>query len=130
MKILVVENDPTSLKLTADVLQMDGHVVMLAVSADQAIESVQTVRPDVILLDLNLPHIEGLAVARQCRKLPATRNVPIVAVTAYPMEFGHVEALAAGCDDYIQKPINTRTLSDRLEALVATKANPEVARNS
>jgi len=130
MKILVVENDPTSLKLTADVLQMDGHVVMLAVSADQAIESVQTVRPDVILLDLNLPHIEGLAVARQCRKSHATRNVPIVAVTAYPMEFGHVEALAAGCDDYIQKPINTRTLSDRLEALVATKANPEVARNS
>ena len=130
MKILVVENDPTSLKLTADVLQMDGHVVMLAVSADQAIESVQTVRPDVILLDLNLPHIEGLAVARQCRKSAGMRNVPIVAVTAYPMEFGHVDALAAGCDDYIQKPINTRTLSDRLEALVAAKANPEVARNS
>jgi len=130
MKILVVENDPTSLKLTAEVLQMDGHVVMLAISADQAIESIKTVRPDVILLDLNLPNVEGLAVARQCRKDHSMRRVPIVAVTAYPLNYAREDALAAGCDDYIQKPINTRTLAKRLEELVAAKANLEVARNS
>lgn len=121
MKILLVENDSASLKLACDILQLGGHVVMLAVSADQAIETVQTVRPDVILLDLKLPHIEGLAVARYCRRDPALVDIPIVAVTAYPLDYSWKDARDVGCDDYIQKPLNTRTLTERLERLARTR---------
>lgn len=123
MKILIIEDDPISLKLASEVLQMDGHVVMLAASADQAIESIKAVRPDIILLDIRLRGIKGLAVARQCREDENYRDIPIVAVTAYPHSFAKDEAFAAGCDDYIVKPYDTRTLSERLEKLVALKAN-------
>jgi CheY-like chemotaxis protein len=122
MKILIIEDDPTSLKLTSEVLQTGGHVVMLATTADQAIYSLKAVRPDVILLDLRLPGIKGLAVARQCREEHATRDVPIIAVTAYSAEYGKDEALKAGCDAYIIKPINTRTLLQQIEDAVAAKA--------
>ena len=125
MKILIIEDDPVSLKLTSEVLQSGGHVVMLATSADQAIYSLKAVRPDVILLDLRLPGIKGLGVARQCREEPATREIPIIAVTAFLAEFHKDDAIRAGCDAYIVKPINTRTLLQQIEDVVASKAkNP------
>jgi two-component system cell cycle response regulator len=121
MKILIVEDDPTSLKLTADVLQSGGHVVMLATSADQAVFSVKAVRPDVILLDLRLPGIKGLAVASQVRGESSTQNIPILAITSFSEEYGKDEAIRAGCDAYIVKPINTRTLLQEIEDVVAAK---------
>ena len=122
MKILVIEDDPTSLKLASEVLQAGGHVVMLALTADHAIYSLKAVKPDVILLDLRLPGIKGLAVARQCREDPATREIAIIAITAFSQEYGQNNALEAGCDAYIVKPINTRTLLQQIETVVATKA--------
>ena len=121
MKILIIEDDPTSLKLSSEVLQAGGHVVMLATSADQAIYSIKAVKPDIILLDVRLPGIKGLAVARQCREEPETQDVPIIAITAFSKEYGRAEALRAGCDAYIVKPINTRTLSQQIEDVVAAK---------
>jgi CheY-like chemotaxis protein len=121
MKILVIEDDPTSLKLASEVLQTGGHVVMLAISADHAIYSIQAVKPDVILLDLSLPGIKGLAVARQCRAEPANRDIAIIAVTAFSQEYGKKNALEAGCDAYIVKPINTRTLLQQIEEVVTAK---------
>ena len=122
MKILIIEDDPTSLKLTSEVLQTGGHVVMLATTADQAIHSLKAVRPDVILLDLRLPGIKGFGVARQCREEPATRDVPIIAITAFSAEYGRDDATKAGCDAYIVKPINTRTLLQLIEEVVTAKA--------
>jgi CheY-like chemotaxis protein len=122
MKILIIEDDPTSLKLASEVLQAGGHVVMLAVSADQAIHSIRMVKPDVILLDMRLPGIKGTGVARQCREEIATRNIPIIAVTAFSGEHNKEEAMKAGCDAYITKPINTRTLLQQMEDVVAAKA--------
>jgi len=97
-------------------------MVMLAISADQAIQSINTVKPDAILLDLRLKGIRGLAVARQCREDPGTRNIPILAVTAYSNEYDERAAAKAGCDAYITKPINIHTLSQQIEAVVAAKA--------
>jgi two-component system, cell cycle response regulator len=122
MKILIIEDDPTSLKLASEVLQAGGHVVMLATSADQAICSINAVKPDIILLDLRLPGIKGIAVARQCREQPSTHDIPIIAITAFTADYGMDEALQAGCDAYINKPINTRTLLTKIEEVVATKA--------
>lgn len=121
MKILIIEDDPTSLKLTSEVLQAGGHVVMLAASADQAIYSIKAVKPDIILLDVRLPGIKGLAVARQCREERETHDLPIIAITEFSEEYGRDEALKAGCDAYIVKPINIRTLSQQIEDVVAAK---------
>lgn len=121
MKILIIEDDPSSLKLASEVLQAGGHVIMLATSADQAILSIKAVKPDVILLDMRLPGIKGQAVARQCREGMATCDIPIIAVTAFPEAYGKEEALKAGCDAYITKPINTRTLLQQIETVVAAR---------
>jgi CheY-like chemotaxis protein len=128
MKILIIEDDPTSLKLTSEVLQAGGHVVMLAASADQAIYSIKAVKPDIILLDVRLPGIKGLAVARQCREEPETHGVPIIAITAFSEEHSRDEAMKAGCDAYIVKPINTRTLSQQIEDVVAAKVKSAVSK--
>jgi two-component system cell cycle response regulator len=127
MKILIIEDDPVSLKLASEVLQTGGHIIMLAASADQAIRSINAVIPDVILLDLRLPGIRGMGVARQCREDPRTREVPIVAVTAFSSDYGRAEALEAGCDAYLVKPINTRTLLDQIDEVVAAKAQQLLA---
>ena len=121
MKILVIEDDPTSLKLASEVLQTGGHVVMLATTADQAIHSIKAVRPEVILLDLRLPGIKGFGVARQCREEPATHDIPIIAITAFSAEYGRDQAREAGCDAYIVKPINTRLLATQMAAALKGK---------
>jgi CheY-like chemotaxis protein len=123
MKILIIEDDPVSLKLASEVLQAGGHVVMLAASADQAVYSIKALTPDVILLDLRLPGIKGLAVARQCREELVTRNIPIIAVTAFSADYGRDDALKAGCDAYLIKPINTRTLLQQIEDVARAKTN-------
>jgi CheY-like chemotaxis protein len=121
MKILIIEDDPASLKLTSEVMQAGGHIVMLATSADQAMYSIKAIRPDVILLDLRLPGIKGFAVASQCREEPATRDIPVIAITSFSEEYAKDEALKSGCDAYIIKPINTRTLLQQVEDVVAAK---------
>ena len=121
MKILIIEDDPISLKLTSEVLQTGGHVIMLAASADQAIRSINAVTPDVILLDLRLPGIKGIGVARQCREETSTRDIPIIAVTAFTSDYGRADAIKAGCDAYLVKPINTRTLLQQVDEVVAAK---------
>jgi DNA-binding response OmpR family regulator len=94
---------------------------MLAASADQAICSINAITPDVILLDLRLPGIKGVGVARQCREEVRTHDIPIIAVTAFSSDYGRVDALEAGCDAYFVKPINTRTLLRQVEEVVAAK---------
>jgi two-component system, cell cycle response regulator len=121
MKILIIEDDPVSLKLASEVLHAGGHIIMLAASADQAIRSINAITPDVILLDLRLPGIRGIGVARQIREDAGTCDIPIIAVTAFSSEYGRTAALAAGCDAYIVKPINTRTLLQQVNEAVAAK---------
>jgi two-component system cell cycle response regulator len=121
MKILIIEDDPTSLKLASEVLQAGGHVIMLAASADQAILSIKAAKPDVILLDMRLPGIKGVGVARQCREEALTHDIPIIAVTAFSSEYGQDDAMNAGCDAYLIKPINTRTLLQQIDDVVAAK---------
>lgn len=128
MKILIIEDDPASLKLTSEVVQGGGHVVMLATSADQAIYSLKAVRPDVILLDLRLPGIKGFAVAGQCRKELGTADISIIAITSFSEEYGKDQALKAGCDAYIVKPINTRTLLKQIEDAVAARTKASLSK--
>ena len=117
MKILVIEDHPTQLKLAHVVLSAAGHQVSDATAAEQAFAAIKADRPQIILLDLALPDMDGLTLARRLKADPATRDIHIVAVTAYPEEYSKAAALAAGCNAYIVKPINTRKLSDQLSAI-------------
>jgi len=117
MNILVIEDDPTDRKLFSVVLGTGGHRVLEQASAEAALENVKAGRPEVILLDLNLPGMNGLALARQLKADPDTRAIPLVAVTAAPELFSREAALAAGCDAFILKPIDTRKLPEAVATL-------------
>ncbi len=115
VKILVVEDDRIDLKLMGAVLQINGHMVLSDTSAEAAATTVAASLPDVILLDLQLPGIDGLAFLKQLRGDPRTAGIPVVAVTAFTDTYRRDELLAAGCDAFLVKPINTRELARQLE---------------
>lgn len=110
MNILVIEDNPTHLKLASLVLSAAGHNVTDAEAAEHAFRAIKQNKLDVILLDLALPGMDGLTLVRKLKADPETRAIPVVAVTAYLDRFTEKEALAAGCDVYLVKPIDTRQL--------------------
>jgi CheY-like chemotaxis protein len=118
MKILVVEDQPAELKLALHVLSAAGHTVDHAAEAEEAMAAIAANRPTIILLDLSLPGMDGLTLARSLKADPATKEILIVAVTSYPERFPMAEALAAGCDAYLHKPVSTRTLPEALRTVV------------
>ncbi len=107
--ILVIDDNEVNLKLAQKILTVSGYEVMAAARGEQAIEMACTRRPDLILLDIRLPDIDGLEVLRRLRSLPETKDVPIVAMTAQAMPDEVDRFVAAGCDGYIQKPISLQT---------------------
>jgi|SRR5882672_10800042 len=121
MKVLVIEDDPTDLKLMGAVLKISGHSVDGRTAAEGAMEAIVADKPDVILLDLRLPGMDGLTLVRQLKANADTRQIPIVAMTAYPDHYQREELLAAGCAAYIVKPIDTRELPKNLEAITGRK---------
>ena len=123
MKVFVVEDQPIESKLVVSVLDAAGHEVHRADAAEQALTAIGESQPDVILLDLSLPGMDGLALARWLKADPLTRAIPIVAVTSYPEDFSYAEAMAAGCDAYLPKPLSTRELPNTLAEIVGERGN-------
>jgi len=114
-RILVVEDNPTNLKLVADLLEFEGYEILRAADADAAQAVVRSTPPDLILMDIALPGMDGLALTRLLKENDAAGRLTIVALTAFAMKGDEAKALAAGCDGYITKPIDTR----RFPAMVA-----------
>jgi CheY-like chemotaxis protein len=108
--ILVVDDNPTNLKLVTDVLQFEGYQILKASDAESAQEIVRNTPPDLILMDIALPGMDGLTLTRLLKLDEATRHIVIVALTAFAMKGDDARAREAGCDGYITKPIDTRTL--------------------
>jgi CheY-like chemotaxis protein len=108
LRVLVVDDNPTNLKLACDILQTAGYEVMRAVNADEALAIVRIARLDVILMDIELPGMDGLSLTRMLKADEATRSIPIIALTAFAMKGDEARALQAGCNGYITKPIDTR----------------------
>jgi len=116
--ILVVEDNPTNQLLTTMVLNRDGFETAVAESAEDALVFIKARRPDLILMDVQLPGMDGLTFASSLRSIPEAAGVPVVALTSHAMRGDRERAIAAGCVGYLSKPIDTRTLSDELRALI------------
>ncbi|HEY6173119.1 MAG TPA: response regulator [Kofleriaceae bacterium] len=120
-RILIVDDNAINLKLVAYLMKANGYTVDTALDAESAIEAIRSNLPDVILMDIQLPGIDGLELTRRLKADPGTRDIVIVAVTAYAMKGDQAKALAAGCDDYITKPIDTRTLPETIAKHLAKR---------
>ena len=107
--ILIVDDNPDNLELTKVLLECEGFEVRTAEDAPQALNALATHRPQLILMDVQLPGMDGLELTRRLRADRAFEDVIIVALTAYAMKGDEENARAAGCDGYISKPIDTRT---------------------
>jgi two-component system cell cycle response regulator len=117
--ILLVEDNPANRQLTTVVLSVAGYDVRTAIDAEDALRVLQSVRPGIILMDIQLPGMDGLELTRRLKADPATRDILIVAVSAYAMKGDDQKAIQAGCDGYITKPINTRTLAQTVAGYLA-----------
>lgn len=112
--VLLIEDNEQNRYLATFLLESRSFRVVSATDGLSGIESAKELRPDLILLDIQLPRIDGYEVARRFRAEPAFRHVPIVAVTSYAMTGDREKALSAGCDGYIEKPINPETFVDEV----------------
>lgn len=124
--ILVVDDNAQNLKLTRVLLCRHGYDVRTAVDAEQALHMLATYVPAVILVDLQLPGMDGYELTRRLKENPATRPIVVIAVTAYAMVGDAERARAAGCDDYVTKPIDTKQLPKLIASYVGAAADHQL----
>lgn len=110
--ILIIEDDLLNMKLFTSILKMEGFVTIEAHEAELGLELAKKYQPDLILMDIQLPGMDGLQATRIIKNDPALQHIPVVALTAHAMEGDDRKAYAAGCSGYISKPIDVRTFPD------------------
>lgn len=125
-RILVIDDDIQMLELLGQLLEREGYDIHAAESAEDALMAVERHVPDLIVIDAVLPGANGLALCRQFRRNPKTRNLPVIVITGHDSPFDVTEALAAGADDYILKPFAVRELTARLRAHLRRVSQPEI----
>jgi len=121
-KILVVEDNQDNRELVVKVLKINGYKVIEAVDGEEALEKTKTENPDLILMDLFIPKIDGYEVTRRLKSDKELKHIPVIALTAHAMKGDMEVALAAGCDGYMPKPIDVRELPKQIEYFM--KHNP------
>jgi CheY-like chemotaxis protein len=117
-KVLLVEDDPTNQDMISRRLKWEGYQVIIAGDGAEAVALAQSELPDVILLDMGLPVLNGWQAARQIKAMPETSALPIIALTAYAMTEDQAEAIEAGCDEYETKPIEFARLLRKMQSLI------------
>ena len=117
-RILVVDDNPTNLKLACSVLEMAGYDVSRAENAEVAITFIETTKFDLVLMDIELPGMDGLSLTRLLKLDEKTKDLPVVALTAFAMKGDDQKAFQAGCIGYITKPIDTREFSVQVEGFL------------
>lgn len=120
-KILIVEDNEINMKLIKTILKSKGYLLTEARDGEEALQAVVSEAPDLILMDIQIPKIDGLEATRRIRKMEGLGNTLIVALTAHAMEGDREKILEAGCNGYIAKPINTRTFIEEIEVMLAKK---------
>jgi CheY-like chemotaxis protein len=123
--ILIVDDTPVNLKLTRILLVNEGYRVLTAGSAEEALELLRSYHPRLILADIQLPGMDGLEMTRRLKQDERTRDIAVVALTAFAMKGDEQKAIDAGCDGYITKPIDTRTLGEHIRQVLTRRAEME-----
>ena len=118
-KILLVEDNEMNRDMLSRRLERRGYVVVFATDGLQAVEMAKSASPDLILMDMSLPVIDGWEATRRVKSDPDTKHVPIIALTAHAMSGDREKAMAAGCDDYDTKPIELPRLLDKIQSVLA-----------
>ena len=117
MRILYIEDNDDNIAVLEARLVRSGHSVLVAHDGAQGIAMAQAERPDLVIMDLSLPGIDGWEATRRLKAAPETRAIPVIALSAHAMAGDREEALAAGCDDYDTKPVDYARLRAKIEAL-------------
>lgn len=125
--ILVVDDNPANLRLLRLLLTAESYAVRTAADGADALAVLREFRPRLILMDLQMPGLDGFELTRRLKSDPATRDIVIVAITAYAMKGDEEKARAAGCDDYVSKPIDTRALPAVIARHLASPDGPRAA---
>jgi CheY-like chemotaxis protein len=125
--ILIVDDNPTNLKLAAEVLEFEGHVIARAGDAEEAQEVLKLTKPELILMDIQMPGMDGLTLTRLLKANPSYQHIPVVALTAFAMKGDEDKVREAGCHSYITKPIETRKFPGQVAAILASVAKAKVA---
>jgi two-component system cell cycle response regulator DivK len=118
-RILVIEDSPVNMALTVAILQNAGHSVLQADRAGVGLEMARRLQPDLVLMDLQLPDIDGLAATRLLKADPKTKALPVIALTAFAMKGDEADTRAAGCDGYVTKPIRYREFLAKVDSVLA-----------
>ena len=109
-RILVVEDQADNRRIVRDLLTRSGYEIVEAMTGEEGVTLAETQRPDLILMDIQLPVIDGYEAARRIKANPELHHIPIIAVTSYALSGDDVKAFAAGCNDYVAKPFSPRAL--------------------
>ena len=117
-RILIVEDNLMNLELATDLLELEGHEVLQARSAEEGIVSAKTHQPDLILMDIDLPGMNGLTATRKLKQTPATEHIKVIALTAFAMKADEQRARKSGCEGFLTKPISTRTFAQQISAFL------------
>lgn len=123
-KILLVEDNEMNRDMLSRRLERKGYQVIIAVDGGEGVEKSQTENPDLILMDMSLPVLDGWEATRVIKAAPATASVPIIGLTAHAMAGDREKVMEAGCDDYDTKPVDLARLLSKIEALLPKKNNP------
>ena len=118
MKILLVEDNEMNRDMLSRRLERKGYEVVIAVNGQEGVDLVSSTRPDLILMDLSLPIIDGWEATRRIKADPATAGIPVIALTAHAMAEDRAKAMAAGCDDFDIKPVDLPRLLKKIDTLL------------
>ena len=118
MKILYVEDNDDNVYVVKNRLTRAGYTVLVAVDGQQGVDMALAERPDLILMDLSLPGLDGWEATRRLKAAPETKSIPVIALSAHAMAGDREKALAAGCDDYDTKPVELTRLRAKIDALL------------
>ncbi len=122
-KILLVEDNAMNRDMLSRRLARKGYEVVIAIDGQQGIEMARSETPDLILMDMSLPVVDGWEATRQLKSAPETQSIPVIALTAHAMAGDREKAVEAGCNDYDIKPIELPRLLEKIEALLGGKAD-------
>jgi CheY-like chemotaxis protein len=128
-KILIAEDNPVNRELLRELLEMRGHTVAEACDGEEALRIVEQSQPDLLLLDIGMPVLDGFGVIRKIRENPRFASMPVVAVTAYAMQGDREKILSSKFDGYLSKPVDARSLAKELERVLSLRGEQDSSAN-